>query len=44
MVEMICTLKNSMWQELEEFDLLPMNMADYRHLWTYSFEGMSMGF
>ena len=30
-VEMISTLKNSMWQELEEFGLLPMNRADYRH-------------
>ena len=36
-VEMISTLKNSMWQELEEFGLLPMNRADYRHSWTYSF-------
>ena len=36
-VEMICTLKYSMWQELEEFGLLPMNRADYRHSWTYSF-------
>ena len=30
-------LKNSMRQELEEFDLLPMNRADCRHSWTYSF-------
>ena len=34
---MICTLKKSMRQELEEFDLLTMNRADYRHSWTYSF-------
>ena len=36
-VEKISTLKNSMWQELEQFGLLPMNRADYRHSWTYSF-------
>ena len=30
-VEMISMLKNSMWQELKEFALLPMNRADYRH-------------
>ena len=35
---MICTLKNTMRQELEEFDLLPMNRADYKHSWTYSFK------
>ena len=34
---MTCMLKNSMRQELEEFDLLPMNRADYRHSLTYSF-------
>ena len=35
---MIIMLKKSMWQELEEFGLLPMNRADYRHSWTYSFD------
>ena len=38
---MICTLKNTMRYELEEFDLLPMNRADYRHSWTYSFSDRS---
>ena len=38
MVEMISMLKNYIWQELEEFGLLPMNRADYRHSWTYSFD------
>ena len=35
---MISTLKNSMRQVLEGFGLLPMNRADYRHSWTYTFE------
>ena len=35
---MISRLKNSVCQELEEFGLLPMNKANYRHSWTYSFD------
>ena len=35
---MIYTLKKSLRQELEEFDLLPMNKANYRYSWTYSFD------
>ena len=29
--------KNAMRQKLEEFDLLPINRADYRYSWTCSF-------